>query len=179
MWSYSKAVAAIESLGLSETNMKFACYWLSLWQGDQPPTGARFAPDHVRELLPGIALVEVRPNLDPICRLSGTAIDTAAGRPVTGTNLLDFVSGEGKVIRQSRLTTIIEGSVSLSRTSYEQAGTLKIIETVQLPFYGPTEDGSHLYIAHTNWRPSDGFASPPKPSEPLGFPESFQLVSFN
>jgi len=179
LWSYPRAVSAIESLGLSELNLRFACYWLSLWQGEQPPTRDRFAPSDVRELLPGVALVEIRSNLDPICRLSGTAIDVAVGRPITGANLLEFVSGEDKAVRQNRLATIVKGSVSLSRTSYEQAGVAKLIETVQLPFYGKTEDGSHLYIAHTNWRPSDGFAVPPKPSDPLGFPDSFRLVSFN
>ncbi len=179
MWSYPRAVSAIEGLGLSELNVRFACYWLSLWEGERPPTRERFAPDHIRDLLPGVALVEIRPNLDPICRLAGTAIDVAVGRPITGANLLEFVSGEDKAIRQSRLTTIIKGSVSLSRTSYEQAGLIKWIETVQLPFYGKTEDGSHLYIAHTNWRPSDGFAVPPKAGDPLGFPDSFRLVSFN
>lgn len=179
MWTYSKAVAAIERLDLAATNVKFACHWLSLWNGDEPPTKARFDPQSIPDLLPGIALVEVRANLEPICRLAGTAIDVGVGRTVTGANLLDFVSDEGKAIRQSRLTTIVEGSASVSRTPYLQADRTKIIETVQLPFFGTTEDGSRLYMAHTNWRPSDGFAFPPRPSDPLGFPESFRLESFN
>jgi hypothetical protein len=179
VWTYSKAVAAIDRLGLAEKNIKFAHYWLSLWDGDKPPTRARLEPHSIPDLLPGTALIEVRANLDPICRLSGTAIDIAIGRPLTGANLLDFVSDEGKAIRQSRASTIVEGSASVSRTPYLQSGKTKVIETVQLPFCGMTEDVSRLYMAHTNWRPSDGFAIPPRPSEPLGFPESFRIEAFN
>ncbi len=178
MWSYPKAVAAIEKLGLAERNVKFAHYWLSLWKGELPPTRSSFNPDSVHDLLPGIGLVEVKANHDPICRLSGTAIDVAMGRPLTGVNLLDFVSVTGKEIRRTRIKAIVEGSVSVSRTPYRQADQTKLIETVQLPFFGVTQEGSRLYMAHTNWRPGDGFASPPTPSEPLGFPETYHSVSF-
>lgn len=179
MWSYSKAVAAIEQLDLAERNLRFAWYWLSLWADGRPPTRAQFDPNKVRNLLPGIALIEVRADHTPICRLAGTAIDVGIGRPLVGANLLDFVSDEGKAVRQSRVTTIVQGSVSLSRTPYRQGDATKFIETIQVPFAGMTDDGARLYMAHTNWRPSDGFAMPPTPSEPLGLPQSFRLVSLH
>lgn len=179
MWAYSRAVDGIESLGLTERNFKFACYWLSLWSGDEPPNKALFDPDRVRDFLPGISLVEVHANDSPICRLSGTAIDIGLGRSLTGTNLLDFVSGEAKELRRSRATTIIAGSMAVSRTSYHQAGKIKSLETLQLPFYGKTEVGSRLYVGHTNWRPSDGPADSTPSYDPLGLPDTFVLSAIH
>ncbi len=178
MWSYHKAVDAIEKLGLSESNFKFSLYWLSLWSEQTPPTRAAFNPDRVRDLLPGVALVEVHANGDPICRLSGTAIDAGLGRSLTGQNLLDFVSGEAKELRRSRVTTTVAGSISVSRKSYTQAGKSKILETAQFPFFGLTEVGSRLLIGHINWRPLDGLADPAPSYDPLALPETHLSLPF-
>jgi hypothetical protein len=178
VWSYSKAVAAIEQFGLSEKNLRLACYWLSLWKDDAPPGRGSFNPSRVSELLPGIGLVELRDN-GPICRLSGTAIDTALKRPITGTNLLDYVPVDLRHVRCERLDAIVAGGLSVSRTTFlSQRGTSGIVETLQLPFFGLSEDGSRQYLAHMNWRPSMGFAKDPKPGLQLGLPETFVSASF-
>lgn len=178
MWSYQTAVDAIETLDLSEPNFKFAHYWLSLWSGKTPPTRSTFNPDKIRELLPGVGLVEVHASGVPICRLSGTAIDTGLGRSLTGKNLLDFVSGEAKELRRSRVTTTVAGCMSVSRISYVQAGKTKILETVQLPFFGFSEVGSRLLVGHINWRPSDGVPDPTTTYDPMALPETYLSVPF-
>jgi hypothetical protein len=177
VWSYSKAVAAIEQLGLAEKNLRLACYWLSLWSGGALPGPGRFNPSMVSELLPGIGLVDMRDS-GPICRLSGTAIDTALRRPITGTNLLDYVPLESRHVRCERLNAIVAGGLSVSRTTFvSQRGASGIVETLQLPFFGLSEDGSRQYLAHMNWRPSMGFAKDVKPGLQLGLPETFISAS--
>jgi hypothetical protein len=179
VWSYSKAVAAIEQFGLVEKNMRLACYWLSLWEGDAPPTRESFDPRKVVELLPGIGLVDMHEDKGPICRLSGTAIDRALGRPVTGTNLLDFLPEKDRGTRLTRLNAILDGGISVSRTAFStRHGTSNFVETLQLPLYGRCETGTRQYLAHANWRPNMGFAKDAAPGLKLGLPETFELVSF-
>jgi hypothetical protein len=177
MWSYAKAVAAIERLGLADGNLRLACYWLSLWDGDTPPTRAQFNPSKVPDVLPGIALSEVRPDVGIVCRLSGTALDKAIGRPIGGTNLLDYVPEDLRSVRLDRLTAIVSGGLSVSRTAFSnRAGDKHIAETLQLPFAGMSEDGARSFIAHLNWRLHMGGAVEKKPGLSLGFPETFIAI---
>lgn len=179
MWSYSRAVAGIEKLRLSEKNMRLACYWLSLWADDRPPTLADLDPRKITELLPGIVLVDVHEGRGPVCRLSGTAVDAGMGRTLRGANLLDFVAGAARATRISRVKTLLEGAASVSRTSYStRHGAADIVETLQLPFAGVAEDGSRRYFGHVNWRPGMGFARDPAPGLKLGMPETFEFAEF-
>ena len=174
MWSYAKALAAIEGLGLAESNFRLAHYWLSLWSGDAPPARQLFDPAKVPDLLPGIGIGEVRGDGVPFCRLSGTAIDAAACRAVTGTNLLDYVPRETHHIRIQRLAAIVAGGLSVSRTEFLTRGGERLTaETVQLPFFGFSETGARQFLAHVNWRPGMGHALAPTPALRLGYPETF------
>lgn len=152
-WNPTKAVTAFETFGLTGTNAALAVYWLSLWSPTAPPQRAGFNPARVRELLPGIGLTEVRGER-AVCRLSGHYIDMAMGGELRGTDMLSLVSGEARQLRKERLTTLVNGAVSLSRHAYVMFGVPHVAETVQLPFFGETEDGARQYLSHTNWRPA-------------------------
>ncbi len=176
-WSYSKAVAAIEQLAPTGTNLRLACYWLSLWDGEAPPKRSALNPARITELLPGLALNEMHADGAPVCRLSGTAIDRALGRSVSGRNLLDFLPQEAKAIRRSRVAALVAGGVAISRTSFTtNRSTSGILESLQLPFHGRSETGSRQYLGHINWRPAMGFATESKPGLGLGLPESYAAL---
>jgi hypothetical protein len=175
-WSHAKAMSAIEQLGLAGGNLRLACYWLSLWNGDRAPSRADFNPARVAGLLPGIALIEVFADEKPVCRLSGTAIDRGLHRPLAGTNLLEGLPEAEKAVRCERLQAIVSGHISRSQTAYVTTlGRQGVVETLQLPFFGESENGSRQYLAHINWRPDMGFAASPKPGLGLGLPEQFVL----
>ncbi len=176
-WSYSKAVAAIEQLAPTGTNLRLACYWLSLWDGEAPPRRASFNPGRIAEILPGMVLNELHANGTPMCRLAGTAIDRALGHAVTGTNLLECLPDDMKEIRRARTAAVVEGGIAISRTSYTtRTGQRGVVESLQLPFQGRCESGSRQYIGHINWRPAMGFATESKPGLGLGLPESYAAL---
>ncbi len=154
-WDRFRAMAAFGSFGLSGTNAAVAAYWLSLWDGDRPPSRNAFNPARVRELLPAIALMQVLETNDAICRLSGRFIDLAFGAPMRGVNVLTLVEGEQRKLRSERLRAVVDGRVGFSRTRYKSPDhEVAIAETIQLPFFGVMEDGSRQYLTHTTWRPS-------------------------
>jgi len=152
-WNPTKAITAFETLGLTGTNAAIAVYWLSLWSPAAPPLRATFNPARVRDLLPAIALTEVREER-AVCRLSGHYIDMAMGGELRGTDMLSLVDGEARQLRKTRLTTLVDGAIALSRTRYRMFGAVHEAETLQLPFFGATEDGARQYLTHTNWRPA-------------------------
>ena len=152
-WNPTKAVSAFETFGLTGTNAAIAVYWLSLWTPSGPPRRASFNPARVRDLLPALALTEVRQER-AVCRLSGHYIDMAMGGELRGADMFSLVRSEQRQMRRERLMALVDGKVALSRTHYLMFGVTHIAETLQLPFFGETEDGARQYLSHTNWRPA-------------------------
>lgn len=152
-WNPTKAISAFETFGLTGTNAAMAVYWLSLWSPSAPPQRSAFNPGRVKDLLPAIGLTEVRES-SAVCRLSGHYIDMAMGGELRGRDMLSLVSGEQRLLRNERLTALVGGKIALSRTHYTMFGVTHVAETLQLPFFGETEDGARQYITHTNWRPA-------------------------
>jgi hypothetical protein len=163
-WDRAKALAALEAFKLTGANAEVASYWLSLWDGDRPPNRAAFDPNHLRDQLPAIALMQVAQNGDTICRLSGRFIDAAMGMPMRGVSMLDLVEGEERKLRSQRLGAIVAGQIGLSHTRFEtddhEPG---VAETIQLPFFGMMEDGTRRYLTHTNWRPGADYLARERP----------------
>jgi hypothetical protein len=174
VWSYSKAVSAIEHLRLDPSNMRIACYWLTLWRGDTAPTREQFSPSRIADLLGGIALCEMKENLTPVCRLAGTAVEHGLGFRLTGTNMLDYLPNDERSLRIARVSTLVSGAVAVSRSSYEtREGNKGAVETVQLPFAGASESGSRQFLSHINWRPAMGRSIEAKPGFRLGLPDTY------
>jgi hypothetical protein len=179
LWSYARAVSAIEHFDLSPSNTRLACYWLSLWRGDQAPPRNAFNPARVSDLLGGIALSDVGHDNAPLCRLAGTVIESGVGR-ITGANLLDMLSDSEKAVRRARASAIVGGAVALSRTAYcTRNGQEGVVETLQLPFFGENEGGCRQILAHINWRPEMGRSAVAKPGLGLGLPETYLALAIS
>lgn len=153
-WDRARALAALEAFNLKGANAEVAAYWLSLWDGSRAPCRSAFNPNHVRDLLPAIALTQVQADGDVVCRLSGRIIDTALGFPLQGRSMLSLVEGDERVVRSRRLHAVVDGHIGLSHTRFETVDhETGVAETIQLPFAGAMEDGARLFLSHTNWRP--------------------------
>jgi hypothetical protein len=177
-WDRSKALAAFESFGLHGTNAALAIYWLSLWDGNRPPQRSAFNPMQVRELLPAIAITQMSANDEAVCRLSGSHIDQAIGRPLLGVKVIDLVDGRQRPVRRARLKAIVDGGVSLSRVRYDSAsGDDAYAEVIQLPFHGVMEDGSRQFLSHMDWRPSMSRPNSPGRAEYAGMPDEFYAIA--
>jgi len=178
-WDRAKALTALDAFNLRGTNATLADYWMSLWDGDRPPPRSQFNPAQVRDMLPAIGLAQVESNGNAICRVSGRFIDMAFGRPMSGMNVLDLVEGEERLLRSARLLAVVDGHVGLSHTRYmTEEKTVAVAETIQLPFFGPAEDGSRQYLTHTNWRPTPSdFLVQDRPKSD-GRPDTYFSVSF-
>ncbi|TNE60844.1 MAG: PAS domain-containing protein [Alphaproteobacteria bacterium] len=69
----------------------FLAYWRSLQAPDAlVPSRVAFNPMQVRLMLPFVYMLELRAPDNLHVRLSGTALDGAMGRAMTGENYLDF-----------------------------------------------------------------------------------------
>jgi hypothetical protein len=178
-WDRSKALAAFEAFALTGPNAALAVYWLSLWRDGEPPRRADFNPARVKDLLPAIALIDVRGGGAAVCRLSGGIVDAAFGRPLCGVDLVKLVDGDERRTRAARLTAVVEGGVGLSRTQYCSAATLEteIAETIQLPFFGTREDGARQYLTHTNWRPHPAEIAAPRQNRYVGRPDEYRAAT--
>jgi len=176
VWNPTKAVTAFETFGLTGTNAAMAVYWMSLWSPTAPPRRSSFNPARVRDLLPAIGLSEVREDR-AICRLSGHYIDMAMGGELRGKDMFSLVSGEQRQVRRERLTALVLGRVALSRTRYTMCGATYVAETLQLPFFGETEDGARQYLAHTNWRPAPSDAYVRESQLRCGMPDEYLFAS--
>jgi hypothetical protein len=178
-WDRAKALGALEAFNLTGTNAELALYWLSLWDGDRPPHRSQFNPARVRDLLPAIGLTQVESNGNAVCRVAGRFIDMVFGQSMSGANVLDLVKGEERLLRSSRLLAIVQGHLGLSHTRYTtpENGTA-VAETIQLPFFGATEDGSRQYVTHTIWRPTPSDFLVLDRARADGRPDTYFSVSF-
>ena len=177
LWDRSKALAAFETFRLSGTNAALAVYWLSLWDGAAAPARAAFNPARVRELLPAIALCEMRGDGRAMCRLSGLYLDMAMGGPLRGADMLSLVGGAERQRRAARLSGLVGGGVALSRTRYVVGGRSFVAETLQLPFFGTAEDGARQYLSHCDWRPGAGDQYRREPHLRSGTPDEHLAVA--
>lgn len=169
------ALAAFEKLSLSPANDKLARYWLSLWNGNMPPTRAQLSPSRMKDLLPGIGIFEVRPGESSRCRLSGTAIQRALGREIAGLDWRQYTPKDQWHSRLARNSQIAEGGVGvgLRRVSKENGG---ITQELQLPFADETEDGARLILFHLDWRPESTLHEP-REIAPVRIADEFHVFS--
>lgn len=168
-WNKQAAEKAFEVLGFNAKNMALARYWLSLWDGDKPPARAALNPAHMKELLPGIAIMSCRPDEGLHCRLAGSAIAMGLGVDITGRDLLALTPPQFRKARLDRASRVAMGAVSRRHQKFlSRAMGPILVEDIQLPLSGSTEDGCRIFLAHADWRPAtldrrqgeivDGFA---------------------
>jgi len=86
---------------------EFATYWNGLGREQVLPYQSEFNPAKVRHLLPGIAIYELKPNGDILCRLMGTGLSEQFGWDYTDHNFLELWAEEHHdIVRESFKTAL-------------------------------------------------------------------------
>ncbi len=153
----AKAAEGFAALDLALESRRIADYWLSLWEGNELPLRARFEPLHVRDLLPGVMVMEVKPGERVRVRLSGSAINAAVGMDLTGKDLLELTPDQDRRTRLERNSQSALGNAGWSlRRGTSPDGATWSAEEVYLPFRDCTDDGARLVLFHTTLRPNGG-----------------------
>lgn len=152
-FDYARASLALEATPLGPLNRKLAQYWLSLWDGNSLPSRSAFNPARVRDLLPGIVILAVRPGEAIQCRLAGSAIQMGLGQDITGKDWLAMTPADQRKTRMERVSTLCAGAASRNiRSGFTWGGSAVTAEELQLPFADAAEDGTRLLLSHTGWR---------------------------
>ncbi len=153
-FDYALAEEAMAALPLDARNRQLTDYWLSLWDGDALPARARFEPARVRDHLPGIMLMEIKPGCYVRARLAGTAVNQAFGIDLTGRDILSLSPPDVRQGRLERNSIVAGGAASFTvRRALSRLGSLVRSQEIQLPFADMTPDGARLVLFHSSWRP--------------------------
>lgn len=148
------ASRGIESLGFGALNLELARHWLSLWKDGEPPPRSEIKPRHVKNHLPGIAIIEMRKDGSVTCRLAGSALAMGLGVDPTGKDLIAITPPEQRAARLHRYQRVLHGAVSRCvKPHMTRFGTMIDVEDIQLPLGGVTEDGARQILYHADWRP--------------------------
>lgn len=159
-------------------NLQLARHWLSLWEDGMPPARSAIKPRDVKNLLPGIAILEMRGDRSVICRLSGSALAMGLGVDPTGKDVIAITPPEHRAGRLARYQRVLDGAVSRCvKPHLTRFGTTVMVEDIQLPLGGLTAEGNRQILYHADWRPqtldrsiaeiSDGFVATIDESFPI------------
>ena len=148
------AEQALEALAFNAKNATRARYWLSLWDDGRPPTRSALNPARMKELLPGIAIMDCRPDETLYCRLAGSALVAGAGLELKGQDLVALTPSAFRKARLDRSSQVVRGAISRRHQQYQSRAVGPVlVEDIQLPLSGIAEDGSHAILFHADWRP--------------------------
>lgn len=148
------ATRAVELLGFGKLNLQLARYWLSEWKDGAPPPRAAINPRNVKNLLPGIAVLEVHRDGSAICRLAGSAIAMGLGIDPTGKDLIALTPPEHRAARMARYNKVLAGAVSrCSKPHLTRFNATIMVEDIQLPLGGVAANGARQILYHADWRP--------------------------
>lgn len=148
------AARAVELLGFGQLNLQLARHWLSLWKDGAPPPRDAIKPRDVKNLLPGIAILEMRADRSVLCRLSGSALAMGLGTDPTGKDVIAITPPEFRAARLARYQRVLDGAVSRCvKPHMTRFGTTVLVEDIQLPLGGMTADGGRQILYHADWRP--------------------------
>ncbi|MGN6514230.1 MAG: PAS domain-containing protein [Rhizomicrobium sp.] len=165
----ASAANAVEAMGFGAANRRLARYWLSAWNGDVPPTRGDILPSKIKDLLSGIAIVELRKDGVAYCRLAGSAICMAIGIDITGRDILTLTPPEFRAERRARYDRVTSGAISRCvkrlRTRFNET---ILVEDIQLPLSGVSEGGIGQLLYHADWRPKTMDRSAPEILRGLG-----------
>ena len=152
--SLLNAIAALRELDIKGDHAWLADYWLSLWQDNQLPARADFHPQRVCELLPGIAIFEVKPNVGVHCRIAGSYFLHRFGLDIARKDWLAITPPEARTLRLARNTRIATGAISLCRRrDPNRSDEGALITDIQLPFRPEPGGETTCYLHRSDWKP--------------------------
>jgi hypothetical protein len=148
------AARAVGTISYSTLNARLARYWLSQWKDGEPPARRAINPARVKDLLPGIAILEVEPAGTVICRLAGSAIAMGLGIDPTGREVMALTPAEHRGGRFARYRRVVDGAISRSvKRLTNRFNEIVMVEDMQLPLGGVVEGGGRQILYHADWRP--------------------------
>lgn len=134
----------------------------------------------MRDLLPGVMIQEITPGVSMIVRLSGTAINAAFGRDLTGWDLIAMSPDGARTERLARNSDVAKGAIALGvRRRTTRLGHETESQEIQLPFGDVTADGARQILFHTSWRPENAQPGVAEVGDVLRLAESFDTVSLS
>jgi hypothetical protein len=176
---FSKALAdeGFAQISLAAENRRLASYWLSLWEVDELPQWRHYDPSRVRDLLPGIAIMEIKASTYVRMKLSGSAVNAAFGHDLSGQDVLAVTKESDRATRLARNSQIAEGCASWAiRKGRAVDGSDWLSEEVQLPFRDVLPTGARLVLFHTTWRPASPAMRIIDPIDGLGLVEKWHTI---
>jgi two-component system response regulator FixJ len=177
-WNYLAAHKAIGALGFAGIDLLIAEYWLSLWQGDNPPRLSKFDATKVREAIPGLSFFEVAMNGQVICRSAGPAYKFFFGYDITGQDWISLTPPNERTLRTERIQAIVNGAIcSGQRRAPDRLPDQQWFTDITLPFAAESNGVRH-FLVHANWRPNESELRLNRPRSPMRFTaEGFQAIS--
>jgi hypothetical protein len=176
---FSKALAekGFAEVSLAAENRRLVSYWLSLWEVDELPQWRHYDPSRVRDLLPGIAIMEIKASTHVRMKLSGSAVNAAFGHDLSGQDVLAVTKESDRATRLARNSQIAEGCASWAiRKGHAADGREWFSEEVQLPFRDVLSNDARLILFHTTWRPSLPSTPIIDPVNGLGLVEEWRII---
>jgi hypothetical protein len=153
-FSKDRAAAGFWEAELAPENRRFVNYWLSLWDADELPLRQRYDPAQMRDLLPGIAIMEVKAAERVHIQIAGSALNAAFGFDLSGWDLATITREDDRPVRLARNSQIALGTAALAlRRGRTVDGRDWTSEEVHLPFRDVLPDGVRLVLFHSTWRP--------------------------
>jgi hypothetical protein len=153
-WDKQVAEQALEALAFNAKNTALARYWLSLWDDGKPPPRGALNPARMKALLPGIAILDCRPDEALHCRLAGSAIVAGAGFELKEQDLVALTPPAFRKARLNRSSQVVRGAISRRHQQFQSRAVGPVlVEDIHLPLFGINEDGSRNILYHADWRP--------------------------
>ncbi|MGH6873191.1 MAG: PAS domain-containing protein [Rhizomicrobium sp.] len=172
------AIRGFGALTLAPESRRILDYWLSLWEGCALPQRARFEPVRIRDLLPGVMIMEVKPGERVMARLSGSAVNAAVGMDLTGKDLLALTRDSDRRERLERNSQTGLGNAGWCiRRGARPDGSEWSAEEIHLPFRDMTEDGARLVLYHATFKLPPGAPPLLDLAGGLGLSETFGFIS--
>jgi hypothetical protein len=154
-FNFAAAQRCFDDSRLNSDTGRIARYWLSLWRGDQLPLRADFRPKDIADLLRGVALFDVVPDMSVHCRLAGSFIVEGAGQDITGSDWLVLTPPEKRPVRLSRFSEVARGAIGRGlRAAPRSSGELQYSEEIMLPFGDIAGNGARQVLIYVSWRPT-------------------------
>lgn len=155
-------------MAFSANNRRFVEYWLSAWKNDAPPARTDISPAKMKDLLPGLAILEYDGKGSAICRLAGSAIPMAVGLDPTGLDIVALTPVQFREERIARYRKVMAGAISRCvRRTMNRFDQTVLVEDVQLPLSGGPEGVAQI-LYHADWRPQTLDRSTPEILRGLG-----------
>ncbi len=185
LFTKTNAQHILSERSLSPRTQRIAEYWLSLWYDDNLPARGAINPSQIKDLLPGVILFQVVPNLAVRVRMAGTDFCTLLRRELTGADWLQATPQADRAIRLDVFSDVARGAVGFSQWRFSRPwhGTVSC-EKLLLPLAPEPGLPGMPILGFVDWtalrqshdrEPDLGVIAPPHILNPVHFTEGGRI----